>query len=87
MLMTVEVTSYDRDTDSRDRREKPAAYAAVGIPVPLLVDRDECTVTVHSGPEHGRYRDTHTVAFGEQVALPEPVGITLETEEFKRYVR
>lgn len=87
VLMTVEVTSYDQDTDSRDRREKPAAYAAVGIPVCLLVDRDECTVTVHSGPDRGRYRDTHTVAFGEEVALPDPVGITLGTEEFKRYVR
>ncbi|SER50058.1 Putative restriction endonuclease [Streptomyces qinglanensis] len=40
VLMTVEVTSYDSDTDRRDRQEKPAAYAAAGIPVCLLVDRD-----------------------------------------------
>ncbi|WP_369199594.1 Uma2 family endonuclease [Streptomyces sp. PU-14G] len=87
VLMTVEVTSYDHDTDSRDRMEKPAAYAAVGIPVYLLIDRDACTVTVHSGPENGRYRDTHTVPFGERVALPDPVGFALETGAFKSYVR
>ncbi len=87
VLMTVEITSYDSDTDRRDRREKPAAYAAAGIPVYLLIDRDAATVTVHSGPEHGHYRDTHTVPFGEEVALPEPVGFTLETDIFKRYVR
>ncbi|MEO3750650.1 Uma2 family endonuclease [Streptomyces sp. B6B3] len=86
-LMTVEITSYDRDTDRRDRLEKPAAYATAGIPVYLLIDRDASTVTVHSGPERGRYRDTHTVSFGEEVALPEPVGFALETDIFKRYVR
>ncbi|UNS98900.1 Uma2 family endonuclease [Streptomyces tubbatahanensis] len=87
VLMTVEVTSYDRDTDSRDRTEKPTAYASVGIPVYLLIDRDSCTVTVHSGPEEGRYRDTHTVSFGERVELPDPVGLALETDAFKEFVR
>lgn len=87
--MTVEVTSFDSDTDSRDRREKPSAYAAVGIPVHLLVDRDSCTVTVFTRPdtEHARYRDAHTVPFGEPVVLPDPVGIELDTEELKNYVR
>lgn len=87
VLMTVEVTSYDSDTEKRDRCDKPEGYAAAGIPVHLLIDRDNSTVSVYSGPEKGRYRDTHTVPFGEEVALPEPVGFTLETEIFKRYVR
>lgn len=87
VLMTVEVTSYDGDTERRDRREKPTGHAAAGIPVHLLIDRDNSTVTVFSGPERGRYRDTHTVPFGEEVALPAPVGFALETEIFKRYVR
>jgi Uma2 family endonuclease len=86
-LMTVEVTSYDRDTDKRDRCEKPEGYAAAGIPVYLLIDRDASTVTVHSGPEHGRYRDIHTVSFGEEITLPSPVDITLETESLKHFVR
>jgi Uma2 family endonuclease len=88
VLMTVEVTSYDSDTDRRDRKEKPAAYAAAGIPVYLLIDRDACTVTVFSAPDPGGagYRDRHTVAFGEQLALPDPVGFELDTEILKTYV-
>ncbi|MFE3329328.1 Uma2 family endonuclease [Streptomyces sp. NPDC059176] len=90
VLMTVEITSYDHDTDKRDREEKPIAYADAGIPVFLLIDRDECTVTVHSDPdpESGRgYRDVHKVAFGATVALPDPVGIELDTDVLKNYVR
>lgn len=89
VLMTVEVTSYDGDTERRDRHEKPAAYAAVGIPVHLLVDRDYCEVVVHTNPdpERGRYLDIHRAPFGEQVILPDPVGITLDTEALKTYVR
>ncbi|SCK27280.1 Endonuclease, Uma2 family (restriction endonuclease fold) [Streptomyces sp. WMMB 714] len=89
VLMVVEVTSYDEDTDRRDRVEKPPAYAAAGVPVYLLIDRDSCTVVVHSCPdrEGARYRDVHTARFGEAVTLPEPVGIELETDVLKNYVR
>ncbi|MBA2945150.1 Uma2 family endonuclease [Streptomyces himalayensis] len=89
VLLVLEVTSYDSDTDLRDRQEKPAAYGEAGIPVYLLIDRDACTVTVHSHPdrEDGGYRDTHTVKFGEKVTIPDPVGIELDTETLKNYVR
>jgi Uma2 family endonuclease len=88
-LMVVEVTSYDSDTDRRDRHEKPAAYGQAGIPLYLLIDRESCTVTVHSGPDRhvGGYRDIHTAKFGERVVLPEPMGIELDTEILKNYVR
>ncbi|MFJ8826137.1 Uma2 family endonuclease [Streptomyces sp. NPDC102467] len=89
VLMTVEITSYDSDTHARDRVEKPAAYAEADIPVYLLVDRDAGAIVVHSNPdpEHSHYRDTHTALFGERVRLPGPVGIELDTEQLKRYVR
>ncbi|NBE55503.1 Uma2 family endonuclease [Streptomyces boluensis] len=89
VLMTVEVTSYDSDTESRDRREKPAAYAAAGIPVYLLVDRDRQALLVHTGPDldHGQYLHVDIVPFGEKTTLPEPVGIALDTEPLKKYVR
>jgi Uma2 family endonuclease len=89
VLMAVEVTSYDGDTNARDRQEKPTAYAAAGIPVYLLVDRDCCELVVHTNPaqEKGRYLDIHRAPFGEQVVLPDPVGITLDTEILKNYVR
>ncbi|MGI5138299.1 MULTISPECIES: Uma2 family endonuclease [unclassified Streptomyces] len=86
VLMAVEVTSYDSDTHNRDRVEKPRAYAEVGIPVYLLIDRDYLSVVVHSHPDpEDGYRVTHTVKFGEKVALPAPVGIDLDTEELKRW--
>ncbi|MHA4813641.1 Uma2 family endonuclease [Streptomyces aculeolatus] len=89
VLMTVEVTSFDSDTDRRDRREKPSAYAAVGIPVHLMIDRSSCTVTVLTYPDADRacYRDSHTAPFGEPVVIPDPVGIELDTEALKNYVR
>ncbi|MEW2396675.1 Uma2 family endonuclease [Streptomyces sp. NPDC046862] len=89
VLMVVEVTSYDSDTDRRDRHEKPAAYGQAGIPLYLLIDRDACTVTVHSTPDRlvGGYRDMHTTKFGERVLVPDPVGFELDTEILKTYVR
>jgi Uma2 family endonuclease len=89
VLMTLEVTSYDGDTDRHDRREKPTAYATAGITVYLLVDRDLCAVVVHTNPDpkSGCYLDIHRAPFGEQVALPDPVGFTLDTEILKNYAR
>ncbi|MFJ4676421.1 Uma2 family endonuclease [Kitasatospora sp. NPDC088783] len=86
-LMVVEVTSYDRDTDRRDRDEKPRAYAETGIPVHLLVDRDGGEVLVHSEPEDGRYVSLVRRPFGKPAVLPDPVGITLDTEPLKAWVR
>ncbi|MFC7305738.1 Uma2 family endonuclease [Streptomyces monticola] len=89
VLMAVEITSYDADTDRRDRQEKPAAYAAAGIPVYLLIDRDDHTLVIHTNPDVGnsRYLDRHIAPFGDRATLPEPVGITLDTEVLKNYVR
>ncbi|MGP4012150.1 Uma2 family endonuclease [Streptomyces sp. 4N124] len=87
VLLVVEVTSYDSDTDRRDRREKPDAYAAAGIPFYLLIDRDACTVKLYSDPvpELG-YGNCRTVPFGNPLVLPEPLGIELDTEKLKQYV-
>jgi Uma2 family endonuclease len=85
VLMTVEVTSHDTDTDKRDRVEKPAGYAEAGIPVYLLIDREACSVTVHAEPEGGSYRSITTRPFGAAIELPGPVGFTLETEKLKDY--
>ncbi|MFG2717591.1 Uma2 family endonuclease [Streptomyces sp. NPDC048416] len=87
VLMVVEVTSYDSDTDARDRNEKPRAYAETGIPVYLLIDRERCEVIVRSEPDGMRYESIRTVPFGKDIDLPEPVGITLPTEQLKDWVR
>jgi Uma2 family endonuclease len=87
VLMTVEVTSFDLDTDRRDRVEKRDGYAAAGIPVYLLIDRDDDSITVYSEPENGKYRSRTSRPFGTVIKIPDPVGITLETEELKDYAR
>ncbi|MGW1840270.1 Uma2 family endonuclease [Streptomyces sp. NPDC002067] len=86
VLMVVEVTSHDSDTDRRDRVEKPRAYAESGIPLCLLIDRETCEVTLFSEPDGSRYEDVHTVPFGKALHLPDPVNITLETEPLKDWV-
>ncbi|MEU3300347.1 Uma2 family endonuclease [Streptomyces sp. NPDC006678] len=85
VLMIVEVTSFDRDADARDRKEKPLAYAATGIPVYLLIDRDTDSLTVFSEPENGIYQQHPTYKYGDTVPLPAPVDITLATEKLKDY--
>ncbi len=87
VLMVLEITSRDRDTDRRDRRDKVDAYAAAEIPVYLLVDRDACEVVAYSDPRSGTYRRRLSHPYGDVVELPDPVGITLETEKLKDYVR
>ncbi|MCJ1678367.1 Uma2 family endonuclease [Streptomyces sp. APSN-46.1] len=85
VLMAVEVTSHDRDTDARDRLEKPEGYAQAGIPVYLLIDRENLSVVVHAEPEGGKYRAITARPFGAVIDLPEPVKVTLETERLKEY--
>ncbi|MER7397784.1 Uma2 family endonuclease [Streptomyces sp. NPDC000151] len=85
-LMVVEVTSFDSDTDRRDRIDKPRAYAGTGIPVYLLIDRDSCEVKVFSQPDGSRYDQVVSVAFGMKVILPDPVDLTLDTEPLKNWV-
>ncbi|PVE14242.1 Uma2 family endonuclease [Streptomyces scopuliridis] len=87
VLMTVEVTSHDRDTDLRDRVEKRDGYAATGIPVYLLVDRDAEKLVVYTDPYKGEYQNRASHAYGATVKLPHPVSITLETEKLKDYTR
>lgn len=86
MLLVAEVTSFDRRADERDRVKKPRAYAESGIPLYLLVDRDSDTVTVHSEPVKGRYREIRSYDYGERAELP-GLDLTLDTEELKDYSR
>ncbi|MEU6179236.1 Uma2 family endonuclease [Streptomyces coeruleorubidus] len=84
-LMAVEITSRDRDTNQRDRIDKPVGYAAADIPVYLLIDRDTNTLTIHSEPKDGRYQQISPHPWGATVELPAPVNITLDTEKLKDY--
>ncbi|MFF7645496.1 Uma2 family endonuclease [Streptomyces canus] len=85
ILMALEITSHDSDTNRRDRVDKPVGYAEAGIPVYLLIDRDNNTITVHSEPEEGRYLQSSSYPWGAAVEIPVPVNITLDTEKLKDY--
>ncbi|MFJ8546390.1 Uma2 family endonuclease [Streptomyces sp. NPDC093586] len=82
-LMAVEVTSWDSDAAQRDRVDKPDGYAAAGIPVYLLIDRDNCSVVVFDQPDNGHYQHEEKLPFGATVQLPAPVDITLDTAPLK----
>lgn len=86
VLMAVEITSYDSDTHQRDRVEKPRAYAEAGIPVYLLIDRDNRTVLVHCDPDPAfGYHTIHTTKLGEKASIPAPVDIDLDTGELTAF--
>ncbi|MEV8015312.1 Uma2 family endonuclease [Streptomyces sp. NPDC086554] len=79
VTMVLEVTSTKPQAD---REAKRRCYARGGIPLYLLIDRDESSVTLFSEAEGDDYRQLCTLPFGKAVALPEPFGFELETSEF-----
>ncbi|MFE6098985.1 Uma2 family endonuclease [Streptomyces laurentii] len=79
VAMVLEVTST---RGHKDRQAKRRGYARGGIPLYLLVDRDDSTVTLFADPERGDYRARRTVPFGKPLPLPAPFGFDLETTDF-----
>ncbi|MFF6971601.1 MULTISPECIES: Uma2 family endonuclease [Streptomyces] len=82
-LLVVEVTSPFNAAD--DRVKKRGAYAQAGIPVYLLVDRFDPhgpTSTLYTDPLNGAYRLARRVPFGEQLQLPEPFDLKIDTSAF-----
>ncbi|MFD5327611.1 Uma2 family endonuclease [Streptomyces sp. NPDC127092] len=79
VAMVLEVTST---RPGKDRDVKRRCYARGAIPLYLLVDRDDSTVTLFTEPENGDYREQHRVPFGKPLGLPAPFGFDLETSDF-----
>lgn len=77
--LVVEVTSSRPDLD---RNAKRRAYAEAGIPLYLLVDRQQRRVTLFSRPEHGDYSKTSAAPFGRKLNLPKPFDFRLDTAPF-----
>ncbi|MEV5508948.1 Uma2 family endonuclease [Streptomyces orinoci] len=79
IAMVVEVTSSKPDGD---RIAKRHCYARAGLPLYLLVDRDQGTVTLFSDPTEADYSELHTADFGKPITLPEPFAFDLDTSDF-----
>lgn len=80
VLLVAEVTSTS--TGDRDRETKILGYARAGIPVYLLIDREEAEVTVFSEPSADRYAKAVKCKLGMVVPLPSPLGFDVDTAEF-----
>ncbi|SCK15107.1 Endonuclease, Uma2 family (restriction endonuclease fold) [Streptomyces sp. WMMB 714] len=81
--LIVEITSPSNA--GHDRISKPAGYAQAGVPLYLLVDGHAPagpTVTVYGEPTGDVYRVHTAVKAGEDVRLPAPFELTLETADF-----
>jgi Uma2 family endonuclease len=81
--LVVEVTS--KSNARHDRISKPAAYAAAGIPLYLLVDRwapEGPTATLYGDPKGDVYRPLSTTKFGEPIKIPAPFDLVIDTSEF-----
>ncbi|MFD4949497.1 Uma2 family endonuclease [Streptomyces sp. NPDC058409] len=79
VALVVEVTSSKPRADRTDKRH---CYARGPIPLYLLVDREESSVTLFSDPEEDDYRQHCTIPLGKPLTLPTPFGFDLETEAF-----
>jgi Uma2 family endonuclease len=80
VILVAEVTSTS--TAERDREKKIHGYARAGIPVYLLIDREEGEVTVYSDPSGDDYTKAPKHKLGLAVPLPSPLGFELDTAEF-----
>ncbi|MCX5559179.1 Uma2 family endonuclease [Streptomyces sp. NBC_00038] len=80
VLLVAEVTSDS--TAARDREKKIRGYARAGIPIYLLIDREEGEVVVYSEPSGDDYTKGPKHKLGLAVPLPAPLGFELDTAEF-----
>jgi Uma2 family endonuclease len=79
VAMVLEVTST---RPKADRETKRRCYARAGIPLHLLLDRDDASLTLFSAPEDDDYRQLCTLPFGKPLTLPEPFALDLDTADF-----
>jgi Uma2 family endonuclease len=79
VLLVAEVVSPSSRHD--DREVKRDAYARGRAPLYLLIDpqQSERSVTLFSDPHPDGYRSRTRVPFGDQIGLPEPLRIVLDT--------
>ncbi|MFE7774111.1 Uma2 family endonuclease [Streptomyces sp. NPDC057445] len=81
--LVVEITS--KSNAGTDRIKKAAGCAQAGIPLYLLIDRwapGGPTVTLYGEPNGDVYRLLRAVKFGEEITLPDPFDLTVDTSVF-----
>jgi Uma2 family endonuclease len=88
IVLIVEVTSPSSpDTVLNDRTTKPVQYAKANVPLYLLIDQELGCWTLH-GLHEGwqRYQVVAAGAYGEDIPLPSPLGFTIPTADWPRWL-
>ncbi|MER6994467.1 Uma2 family endonuclease [Streptomyces sp. NPDC000410] len=81
--LVVEITS--KSNANHDRVEKLHGYATAGVPLYLLLDSwhsGRPTATLYGEPKNAMYRVLANVKFGEDITLPAPFDLTIDTSTF-----
>lgn len=82
-LIAVEIVSPSNPDN--DWHGKVRDYPLMGIPLYLIVDPSQKTVTLFSEPEDGRYRLREDADFGQSIHVPAPFSFTLDTSALLPY--
>ncbi|MDT0453634.1 Uma2 family endonuclease [Streptomyces hesseae] len=82
-LIAVEIVSPSNPEN--DWVGKLRDYPQMGIPLYLVIDARQKTVTLFSEPTNNRYRMREDAEFGEPVHLPPPFSFTLNTSTLHPY--
>jgi Uma2 family endonuclease len=88
IALIVEVTSPpSRDTVFNDRTIKPIEYVRGKVPLYLLVDQELGRWTLYGRREgRQRYQVIAQGVYGEDIPLPEPLGFTIPTSSWPRWL-
>jgi Uma2 family endonuclease len=81
--LVVEVTS--KSNANHDRIKKAHGYAVAGVPLYLLLDAWQSgrpTATLYGEPQNGTYRVLDSVEYGEELTLPVPFKLAIDTGAF-----
>ncbi len=81
--LAVEVISTSER--AKDIAGKGAWYAAAGVGLLLSIDPRRGLWALYSRPKGGEYQGVLHGEFGEDVPLPEPLGVVLDTAALPRY--
>ncbi|MEY9844660.1 Uma2 family endonuclease [Streptacidiphilus sp. BW17] len=82
-LIAIEIASPSNS--GNDWMDKLHDYAVMGIPLYLLVDAKQKTVTLFSEPNQLKYHARVDHAFGEKIRIPEPFGFELDLSRLVAY--
>jgi Uma2 family endonuclease len=84
-LAEIAVEIVSPSNPENDLVGKVRDYPRMGIPLYLVIDPRDGTVTLHSEPADGTYRQRWTGKFGDAVPIPAPFGFDLATTSLIRY--